>query len=113
MRRVLALCMHCFVLVQSQKMGLMSFGFGVGGRSAWSLESSIRSCTARFGEIGGGGNASVVLLYWYAVGRKLVGELNGVAFFAFVLAAWILAAQVLCDRGHYSSPCVVMGCRDE
>ena len=55
----------------------------------------------------------IVLLCWYAAGRKLVGELNGVAFCAFVLAAWILAAQVLCDRGHYRSPCVVVGCRDE
>ena len=69
MRSVLALCMHCFVLVQSQKIGLMSFGFGVGGRSAWSLESSIRSCTARFGEIGGGGNASVTI-------AEQIGELD-------------------------------------
>lgn len=47
----------------------MSFGFGVGGRSAWSLESSIRSCTARFGEIGGGGNASVTI-------AEQIGELD-------------------------------------
>ena len=47
----------------------MSFGFGVGGRSAWSLESSIRSCTARFGETGGGGNASVTI-------AEQIGELD-------------------------------------